>query len=104
MTADEAQERLIDPENIVIGGKSSASMYEFVPPEDTLGMEGYLENQDYFEKQSKHLNIPFSIQKESVYDFPENLDAFVFPYGCFNHFVAPKRLYGKIMNIMICSI
>ena len=97
MSKEEAQNRLIDPENIVIGGKTSASMYEFMPSEKSTGMEDFIEERDYFEKYqaAKKAEIPFDIIQESFVEYPEKLDAFVFPYGKFNHFVAPKRPYGK---------
>ena len=41
MSMEEAQTRLIDPENIVIGGKTSASMYEFVPSQATKNGLGH---------------------------------------------------------------
>ena len=53
MSKEDAKDRLIDPENIVMGGKESIQMYEFVPSKESLGLEDFVEEQDYYEKYSK---------------------------------------------------
>jgi len=95
ISLEDAKDRLIDPENIVIGGKTSASMFEFVPSEDTINVkDGFVEESDYYTKyQELKQALPFDIVQAGVYDFPEKLDAFVQPYGVFDHFKAPRRPY-----------
>ena len=96
MSKEDAKDRIIDPENIVMGGKTSASMYEFVPSKESLGLEGFVEEKDYYEQYSKiKTNIPFDMIPESVYEFPERLEAYIYPHGVFDHFMAPERPYGK---------
>ena len=98
MSIEEAQKRLIDPENIVIGGKMSASMFDFVPSKSTKNWgDDFVEESDYYTKyQELKQALPFDIYQAGVYEYPEKLNAFIHPYGVFDHFSAPKRPYGKI--------
>ena len=100
MSMEEAQTRLIDPENIVIGGKTSASMYEFVPSQATKKLEdNFVEESDYYTKYADLKQVlPFEIIQAGVYAYPEKLNAFVHPYGVFDHFEAPQRLYNGPFN------
>lgn len=99
MTMEEASDRLIDPENVVIGGKSSANMYEFVPSQETTGLAGFVEEPHYFNKYgAQSSGMPFSIVGEELYQYPTNLNAFIFPFGEFDHFAQPKRLYDGPFN------
>ena len=100
MSKIEALDRLVEPDSIVIGGKKSASMYEFVPPIETKGMEDFIEESEYFERFESKDKTQFTTVKEKVYDFPENLDAFIFPDGNFESFSEPRRLLG----IFLCFI
>ena len=50
MSLEDARDRLIEPENIVMGGKTSTSMYEFVPSKESVGLEDWVEEKDYFAK------------------------------------------------------
>ena len=93
MSKQEAESRVIDPEEIVIGGKSSIDMYDFIPSENIKGAEDFIEESDYFRKQSK--DMPFLILKEGVYEFPSKLDAFIYPDGVFDHFDAPTKPNSK---------
>ena len=100
MSVEEAKTRIIDPENIVIGGKMSASMFDFVPSKDTKKWhDDFVEESDYYTKyQELKQALPFDIYKAGIYEYPEKLDAFIHPYGVFDHFTAPKRPYGKIIE------
>ena len=97
MSLEEASDRLIDPENVVMGGKASASMYEFVPSENVKGAEDFVEEEDYFARYSaaKAKSIPFNFVPQGAYEFPQKLDVFTYPHGVFDHFEPPKRLYGE---------
>ena len=97
MSKEDAKDRLIDPENIVMGGKESIQMYEFVPSKESLGLEDFVEEQDYYEKYSQtKSSTRFETVPEGVYEFPDKLEAFIHPYGVFDHFKAPKRPCGNI--------
>ena len=98
MSFEEAQKRLIDPENIVIGGKLSASMYDFVPSKDVHKWEDdFVEESDYYTKyQELKQTLPFDVYQAGIYEYPEKLDAFIHPYGVFDHFTAPKRPHSNI--------
>ena len=100
ISVEEAQSRLIDPENIVIGGKTSASMYDFVPSKATKKLEDdFVEESDYYTKYQEFKQVlPFDIIQTGLYAYPEKLNAFVHPYGVFDHFEAPKRLYDGPFN------
>lgn len=101
MSKIEALDRLVEPDNIVIGGKRSASMYEFVPPIETKSMmDGFIEESEYYDKFESKSRTQFSTIKEKVYDFPVNLEAFIFPEGRFDSFSEPKRLYGNSLMIL----
>jgi len=100
MSKEDAKDRLIDPENIVMGGKESIQMYEFVPSKESLGLEDFVEEQDYYEKysQSQNSNSKFEKIPEGVYEFPDKLEAFIHPYGVFDHFRAPTRPFDGAFN------
>ena len=105
MSIEDAKNRLIDPENIVMGGKTSASMYEFVPSKESLGMEDWVEEKDYFTKYGENKKtIPFDIVPEKCYEFPKKLDAFIHPYGNFDHFSAPRRPNGEILLLFFTRL
>ena len=97
MTDEEASGRIIKPDEMFRGGKTSASMLEFIPSEETIEYdEGFIEEEKYYEtNSSSKMHIPFDTSKENVYTYPDNLNAFVHPYGEFDHFQSPKRPYGK---------
>ena len=96
MSIEDAKDRLIDPENIVMGGKTSSQMYEFVPSEETQTIGDFVEEKDYFTRYSEMKSkIPFDLVPEGIYEFPEKMEAFIYPHGVFDHFVAPRRLYGN---------
>ena len=105
MSKEDAKDRLIDPENIIMGGKESIQMYEFVPSKESLGLEDFVEEQDYYEKysQSQNSNSKFEKIPEGVYEFPDKLEAFIHPYGVFDHFMAPKRPSGNILKHGFCK-
>ena len=105
MSKEDAKDRLIDPENIVMGGKESIQMYEFVPSKESLGLEDFVEEQDYYEKysQSQNSNSKFEKIPEGVYEFPDKLEAFIHPYGVFDHFMAPTRPSGNILKYGFCK-
>ena len=79
ISVEEAQSRLIDPENIVIGGKTSASMYDFVPSKATKKLEDdFVEESDYYTKYQEFKQVlPFDIIQAGIYAYPEKLNAFV---------------------------
>ena len=100
MSKEDAKDRLIDPENIVMGGKESIQMYEFVPSKESLGLEDFVEEQDYYEKYSQtKSSTRFETVPEGVYEFPDKLEAFIHPYGVFDHFKAPTRPSGNILAV-----
>lgn len=93
MTMEEAKSRIIDPENLIIGGKTSLSMYDYVASDDMIGNDEFLEQKDYYQKQTR--NMPFNIIKEGIYEFPTHLNVFMHPDGVFEHFDPPRRSSGK---------
>ena len=99
MTMEEAKSRIIDPENLVVGGKTSLSMYDYVASDDIIGNEEFLEEKDYYQKQTS--NVPFHMIKEGIYEFPTHLDVFIHPDGVFEHFDSPRRSSGKTSTIII---
>lgn len=100
MTMEEAKSRIIDPENLVIGGKTSLSMYDYVASDDMIGNDEFLEQKDYYQKQTR--NMPFNIIKEGIYEFPTHLNVFIHPDGVFEHFDPPRRSSGGILRNYYC--
>ena len=97
MSVEDAKSRIIDPDEVIIGGgKSSMSMYEFVPSEKIISEEEFLEESEYF--KSHNPNMPFVKIHENFIEFPKKLDAYIFPEGDFDHFQAPKRLNSGPFN------
>ena len=61
--------------------------------------DNFVEESDYYTKYSDLQQVlPFEIIKAGVYAYPDKLNAFVHPYGVFDHFEAPKRLYDGPFN------
>ncbi len=87
MSKEEAENRFIEPDNIVMGGKTSVSMYEFVPSEGVVGMEDFLEESDYYDSyKNVSSDFPITMKEEEPFAFPQRLDAFVHPKDNFDHF------------------
>ena len=107
MSKEEAEGRFVHPDNIVMGGKMSVSMYEFVPSESTVGMEDFIEEEDYYSTYAGTDSGGFPIQTkdEGVIPFPKKLDAFTFPSGNFSHFQVSVWGGGKGETILaaMCS-
>lgn len=94
MPKEVGSDRLIDSGNVVMdGGKSSISMYDFVPPDGLKGMEDFVEESDYYSSYQQLTTVPVEIVKENPLNFPEKLQAYVHPKGVTDHhFKPPKRL------------
>ena len=84
MSVEDAKSRIIDPDEVVIGGgKSSMSMYEFVPSEKIISEEEFLEESEYF--KSHNPNMPFVKIHEKAFLHP---------------ILYPKDLKNKICNVI----
>jgi hypothetical protein len=98
MDKEDAKDRIIHPDSIVIGGKTSAAMYEFMPPDGVKGVDDFMEESHYYSTYKHNTSdIPFPVEDNGMLEFPEKLDAFIFPNGVLDHFKSPRRLHGTFL-------
>lgn len=87
------ESRLIDPDNSV----SNATLYEFVPASDVMGMSDFVPESQHY-KYYDNTFLPVEIETEYTLNFPKTLDIYSYERDNPTGFVPPKPGSTGVMN------
>ena len=88
LNPDSAQQRYIDPDELVVGD-GSTSMYDFVPTSRLKGMEDFIEEGEYYDNYQPIGNQTIPIKICNNINFPKHLQIFTFPRNVMDRFPPP---------------
>ena len=93
----EANDRLIKPDNNVLGG-NSVSMYQFMPTVELKGMEEFVEESQYYESYTKVDKDFIKFRPFPKFNFPKHLHCFTFPRSDLSMFPSPTSNSLSTLN------
>jgi len=94
---DQAQHRIINPEERSMGGGSTSALYDFVPTTELKGMEEFVEEADYYKYYKRMDQDDVRIVGDHLITWPNTLQVFTFPRGVTDSFPSPK---GGMLNTL----
>ncbi|KAL1384009.1 hypothetical protein pipiens_013068 [Culex pipiens pipiens] len=85
-------QRMIDPDF------GTSALHEFIPATKLKGMEDYVPESDHYKYYSNSADFPVTIEMESSFEIPQNLDIYTYERGNCSDFKPPRNCSTGVLS------